>query len=59
MSDKTGVSVATLSKVERDKLSLTYDKLLQLAEGLNMRLSKLIAPEDDDQLTARRSVMRG
>ncbi|QIE57929.1 XRE family transcriptional regulator [Pikeienuella piscinae] len=59
MSERTGVSIATLSKVERDKLSLTYDKLLQLAEGLDMSLSELIAPEDDHPPTARRSIMRG
>jgi len=51
-------SVATLSKVERDKLSLTYDKMLQLAEGLKMTLAELIAPTREAQPTARRSIAR-
>jgi transcriptional regulator with XRE-family HTH domain len=58
VADMTGVSVATLSKVERDKLSLTYDKMLQLAEGLKMTLAELIAPAQEAQPTARRSIAR-
>lgn len=58
VAEMTGVSVATLSKVERDKLSLTYDKLLQLSQGLNMTLGELIAPTENP-LTARRSISRG
>lgn len=58
VAEMTGVSVATLSKVEHDKLSLTYDKLLQLAEGLNMTLGELIAP-DETRPTSRRSITRG
>lgn len=57
VSDKTGVSVATLSKVERNKMSLTYDKLLQVAEGLNLTLAELVAPSPA-QPTARRSIAR-
>ncbi len=55
VSRMTGVSVATLSKVERNKLSLTYDKMLQVAEGLKMTLAELIAPRQDAKPTARRS----
>lgn len=58
VSGMTGVSVATLSKVERNKLSLTYDKMLQVAEGLKMSLAELIAPQQDEKATARRSVAR-
>lgn len=58
VSDMTGVSVATLSKVERNKLSLTYDKMLQLAEGLKMTLAELIAPTQEAPSTARRSISR-
>lgn len=56
VSDMTGVSVATLSKVERDLLSLTYDKMLQIAEGLNMSLAELIAPLQEEKSNARRSI---
>lgn len=58
VSDMTGVSVATLSKVERDLLSLTYDKMLQIAEGLKMSLAELIAPLQEARPTARRSIAR-
>lgn len=58
VSRMTGVSVATLSKVERNKLSLTYDKMLQVAEGLKMTLAELIAPRQDAKPTARRSIAR-
>jgi adenosine deaminase len=33
---RTGVSVSTLSKVENSQRSLTYDKLVQLSEGLKV-----------------------
>ena len=59
MSERTGIPLSTLSKVEHDRLTLTYDKLLKLAERLNMRLSELFAePEDaaDPPITARRSI---
>ena len=60
MSDRTGIPVSTLSKVEHDRLTLTYDKLLQLSQRLNMRMSELFAEEDAAQepaaVTARRSL---
>jgi hypothetical protein len=31
MSERTGIPVSTLSKVEHDRLTLTYDKLLQIS----------------------------
>ncbi|WP_404339431.1 hypothetical protein AB2M62_08675 [Sphingomonas sp. MMS12-HWE2-04] len=41
MSARSGISVLTLSRVEHDPLTLTYDKLLQLSQRLNIRMSKL------------------
>jgi transcriptional regulator with XRE-family HTH domain len=57
VSRRTGVSVATLSKVERNKMSLTYDKMLQVAEGLKLTLAELVAPPPV-RPTARRSIAR-
>ncbi len=57
VSEKTGVSVATLSKVERNKMSLTYDKMLQVAEGLKFTLAELVAPAPALP-TSRRSIAR-
>jgi transcriptional regulator with XRE-family HTH domain len=39
MSERAGIPVSTLSKVEHDRLTLTYDKLLQLSQKLNIRMS--------------------
>src|SRR5438270_11433350 len=60
MSDHTGIPVSTLSKVEHDRLTLTYDKLLQLSQKLNIRISELFAESDsaDEGVTARRSLGR-
>ena len=41
VSARTGLAVSTLSKVENHQMSLTYDKLLQLANGLGVDVSEL------------------
>lgn len=60
MSSRTGIPVSTLSKIEHDRLTLTYDRLLQLSERLNMRLSDLFSEPDPvvepERVTARRSI---
>jgi len=59
MSAKSGIPVSTLSKVEHDRLTLTYDKLQQLSERLNISMSDLFAENDettDTKVTARRSI---
>ncbi len=43
MSERTGLPFSTLSKVEHDRLTLTYDKLLMISERLNIRMSELFA----------------
>ena len=61
MSERCGIPLSTLSKVEHDRLTLTYDKLLQLSQRLNMRMSELFAEQDADAdraITARRSIGR-
>jgi len=59
MSAKSGIPVSTLSKVEHDRLTLTYDKLYQLAQRLGLRMSELFAEPGEDAppvVTARRSL---
>ena len=59
MSDGTGIPVSTLSKVEHDRLTLTYDKLQQLSRRLGMRMSELFdegGEETPRPVTARRSI---
>ena len=61
MSERCGIPLSTLSKVEHDRLTLTYDKLLQLSQRLNIRMSELFAEQDADPepaVTARRSIGR-
>jgi transcriptional regulator with XRE-family HTH domain len=60
---KTGLAVSTISKVENGAMSLTYDKLLQLATGLSIDIAELFhdagAVETTQRpVTARRSVSR-
>src|SRR5262245_2272366 len=47
MSDRTGIPLSTLAKVEHDRLTLTYDKLLQLSERLKIRMSDLFAESSE------------
>jgi transcriptional regulator with XRE-family HTH domain len=59
MSAQTGIPVSTLSKIERDRLTLTYDKLFQLSERLGMRMSEFFAETAEEgtlSVTARRSI---
>jgi transcriptional regulator with XRE-family HTH domain len=59
MSAKSGIPVSTLSKVEHDRLTLSYDKLQQLSQRLNIRMSDLFAEDDEGsapRVTGRRSI---
>src|SRR5258708_9350267 len=59
MSQRTSIPVSTLSKVEHDRLTLTYDKLVQLSQRLNIRISELFADPAatiEPAVTARRSI---
>lgn len=59
MSARSGIPVSTLSKVEHDRLTLSYDKLQQLSQRLNIRMSDLFAEDAGDsapRVTGRRSV---
>ena len=58
MSEKCGIPVSTLSKVEHDRLTLSYDKLYQLSQRLGIRMSDLFAETHNGgpAITARRSL---
>jgi transcriptional regulator with XRE-family HTH domain len=58
MSQRTSIPVSTLSKVEHDRLTLSYDKLVQLSQRLEIRVSELFADptEAEPAVTARRSI---
>ncbi len=59
MSAKSGIPVSTLSKIEHDRLTLTYDKLQSLARRLGLRMADLFAESEEETVqpvTARRSL---
>lgn len=60
MSAAVGIPLSTLSKIENDKLTLSYDKIQQLGRSLKVPLSALFAePEPmgaEMTITGRRSI---
>jgi transcriptional regulator with XRE-family HTH domain len=66
VSRRTGLPVSTLSKVENDKMSLTYDKLTRISEGLEIDIARLFggagAPDEVEEaqsgVSGRRSITR-
>lgn len=62
VSRRTGFPVSTLSKMENDRVSLTYDKLMRLSSGLGIDISLLFGAASEEQSTTstqgRRSVTR-
>ncbi len=45
VSRRTGLPVSTLSKVENNKLSLSYDKLVRICQGLDIDIAQLFASD--------------
>jgi transcriptional regulator with XRE-family HTH domain len=62
VSRRTGYPVSTLSKIENDRVSLTYDKLTRISAGLEIDFSSLFgaqeAAPEAAALHGRRSVTR-
>lgn len=52
MSTAVGIPLSTLSKIENDKLTLSYDKLWQFARSLNIPLTDLFAEPEARETTA-------
>jgi transcriptional regulator with XRE-family HTH domain len=46
LSEKVGIPLSTLAKVETDKLSLTYDKLQQFTASLGLSMTEFLAQAD-------------
>src|ERR1700761_1836760 len=45
VSKRTDLPVSTLSKIENDRMSLTYDKLARISAGLGVDISQLFMPQ--------------
>lgn len=62
VSARTGYPVSTLSKIENDKVSLTYDKLTRMSAALEVDFSTLFGAQDvapeAEAMQARRSIAR-
>jgi transcriptional regulator with XRE-family HTH domain len=59
LSLRSGVPLSTLSKVEHGQLTLGYDRLIAMAERLDMSLSELLGganSDDSHRVSARRSI---
>ncbi|MBP7338447.1 helix-turn-helix transcriptional regulator, partial [Niveispirillum sp.] len=70
VAERTGLAVSTLSKVENDRMSLTFDKIVSLCEGLGVDIGTLftgdaapvaepaVAPAAPVAMMTRRSIDR-
>ena len=60
VSQRTGYPVSTLSKIENDRVSLTYDKLTRISAGLEVDFSRLFGAHEPEHPggSGRRSVDR-
>jgi len=61
VSKNTGLPVSTLSRIETDRISPTYDQLSKLSLGLNIDMAQLLSGDMEHAKpvqTARRSVNR-
>ncbi|HEY1710566.1 MAG TPA: XRE family transcriptional regulator [Rhizomicrobium sp.] len=45
VSKRTDLPVSTLSKIENDRMSLSYDKLARISAGLGVDISQLFTPQ--------------
>src|ERR1700743_1065127 len=45
VSARTDLPCSTLSKIENDRMSLSYDKLARISSGLGVDISQLFAPQ--------------
>src|SRR5262249_24043884 len=58
LSERTGLASSTLSKIENNLISPTYDSILKLADGLGIDIAQLFDPRSIQMSLGRRSVTR-
>lgn len=58
LSLRSGISTATLSKIEHGQLSPTYEKIAALAKGLDIEVGELFCPNSSLPMLGRRSITR-
>ncbi len=47
LSERTGLAISTISKMERGEISLTYDRFMRLAQGLGLDVGELFDPKSE------------
>ncbi|MBV8144489.1 MAG: cupin domain-containing protein [Gammaproteobacteria bacterium] len=62
VSERTGLPASTLSKIENDKMSLSFDKLARLSSGLQIDIAALFRGANGEDapsgVNGRRSIVR-
>ncbi len=58
LSDRTGLAISTISKMERGEISLTYDRFMRLAQGLGLDVGELFDPKAESFKVGSVSVAR-
>ena len=58
LSDRTGLAVSTISKMERGEISLTYDRFMRLAQGLGMDVGELFDADAEGFTRGSMSITR-
>src|SRR6201996_7123925 len=59
MSEKVGIPLSTLAKVEGDKLSLTYDKLQQFTSRLGMTMTEFLGQAETERSSDSQPLVMG
>ena len=55
---RAGLARSTLSKIENEQMSPTYDAVQKLAHGLGIDVPQLFTPPVNDKITGRRAITR-
>jgi transcriptional regulator with XRE-family HTH domain len=58
LSEKASLAPSTISKVENNQISPTYENILRLADGLNVDIAELFAQGASVMASGRRSITR-
>ena len=57
-ASQTGLSRSSLYKIEKDKMSPTFDALRKLAEGFGIGIQQLLVAPGDRRAASRRCITR-
>lgn len=58
LSARTGIAVSTLSKVQNNQATLSYENLVRLSVGLDVDVGEFFRLHSDELRTARRTIER-